>query len=75
MYKTVNSNDKAFYFTDSCKSCGLCSEVCPTNNICMDDGHPVWKSETCQRCLACLHLCPATCIQYGTLMATMFLLK
>jgi len=64
-YKTVNSNDKAFYCIDSCKSCGLCADVCPTNNININDGLPIWKSKTCQRCLACLHLCPTACIQYG----------
>ena len=64
-YKTVNSDDKAFYCLDSCISCGLCADVCPTNNIYINNGRPVWKSETCQRCLACLHLCPTACIQYG----------
>ena len=64
-YNTVHSNDKGFYSTDSCNACGLCSDVCPTSNICMEDNRPVWKSETCQRCLACLNLCPKICIQYG----------
>jgi ferredoxin len=68
-YNTVNFNDTAFHSTESCTSCGLCADVCPTNNIYMSDDRPVWKSETCQRCLACLHLCPAACIQYGTVTA------
>jgi ferredoxin len=63
--KTVNTDDKAFNCSDKCNSCGLCKEVCPTNNIRLSDGFPLWKSETCQRCLACLHLCPSACIQYG----------
>jgi len=63
--KTVNTNDRAFNYSDSCTSCGLCKEVCPTNNIRLNDRYPIWKSETCQRCLACLHLCPSACIQYG----------
>ena len=67
--KTVNTNDKAFNYSDNCTSCGLCKEVCPTNNIRLSDGHPIWKSETCQRCLACLHLCPSACIQYGKITA------
>ena len=64
-YNKVHSNDKAFYATDECTSCGLCVEVCPTNNMEMCDGRPIWKSKTCQRCLACLNLCPPACIQYG----------
>jgi len=63
--KTVNTNDKAFYYSDKCNSCGLCETVCPTNNVCLSNGLPSWKSEMCQRCLACLHLCPSACIQYG----------
>jgi len=66
-YNTVNSNDTAFCSTDSCISCNLCADVCPTDNIDMRNGQPVWKSETCQRCLACLHLCPSACIQYGAI--------
>jgi len=62
---TVNTDDKAFNITDGCNSCGLCVKICPTNNMKMVDGLPVWKSKTCQRCLACLHLCPSACIQYG----------
>ena len=63
--KTVQTNDKAFNYSDKCNSCGICADVCPTNNIRFTGSHPIWKSETCQRCLACLHLCPTACIQYG----------
>jgi ferredoxin len=63
--KSVRTNDKSFNYSEKCTSCGVCADVCPTDNIRFDDGHPIWKSETCQRCLACLHLCPTSCIQYG----------
>lgn len=63
--KTVNTNDKAFFTTDKCVSCGLCEAVCPTQNIIMQDGKPIWKSEHCQRCLSCLHLCPVESVEYG----------
>ena len=64
-YKTVNTNDKKFHSTDKCNSCGICTDVCPTNNMEMKDGRPVWKSKTCQRCLACLNLCPISAIEHG----------
>ncbi|MCL2375920.1 MAG: EFR1 family ferrodoxin [Defluviitaleaceae bacterium] len=67
--KTVNFDDKSFNVSDDCISCELCANVCPTKNICLNDGQPVWKSEKCQRCLACLHLCPVACIQYGKVTA------
>jgi len=66
---TVNADDKAFCLSDGCVACGLCADVCPTKNIDLVEGKPVWKSEKCQRCLACLHLCPAACIQYGKVSA------
>jgi len=67
--KTVQAGDKAFSCSHGCTSCGLCADVCPTDNIYMSNNQPVWKSERCQRCLACLHLCPAACIQYGKVTA------
>ena len=63
--RTVNFDDKAFCLSGGCISCSLCADVCPTKNISLDDGQPVWGSKKCQRCLACLHLCPVACIQYG----------
>jgi len=67
--KTVQTDDKAFHYSDNCTSCGLCERVCSTGNICLNGGYPLWKSKTCQRCLACLHWCPSTCIQYGRITA------
>ena len=63
--KTVQTADRAFYSADNCISCGLCEKVCPTKNIELRAGEPMWKGESCQRCLACLHLCPVAAIQYG----------
>jgi NAD-dependent dihydropyrimidine dehydrogenase PreA subunit len=52
-----------FYAEDSCTSCGLCEEICPTQNIAVK-GKPVWGSD-CTQCLACMHRCPEQAIQYG----------
>jgi len=64
-YKTVNISDKSFTYSGECNGCGLCSDVCPVDNIKKDNGRPIWKSESCQLCLACYHLCPRKCIEYS----------
>ncbi len=56
--------DKPFYAEDTCNACGLCAKLCPTKNIVIQDGKPVWQGN-CTQCLACLHRCPKTAIQYG----------
>ena len=63
--RKVNTEDKEFYVTEDCNSCGLCAKVCSVKNIEMVDGKPKWMSLTCQRCLACLHLCPKKSVQFG----------
>ena len=55
---------KKFYYTDGCVSCGTCAELCPTNNIELTDGKPVW-GDRCTHCMACICGCPASAIEYG----------
>lgn len=55
---------KAFTTDDRCTSCGQCAKVCPTNNITLKDGRPVWDSN-CTHCMACICRCPAEAIEYG----------
>ncbi|WP_308761730.1 EFR1 family ferrodoxin [uncultured Bacteroides sp.] len=54
----------SFHVDEGCISCGVCSKSCPTGNIRMADGHPVWGKQ-CIHCMACLHSCPRRVIQYG----------
>ncbi len=54
-----------FEASDACTSCGLCSRICPTQNIRLVDGRPQWGSD-CVQCVACIHRCPAQAIEYGT---------
>lgn len=54
-----------FHVLDSCISCTLCEQVCPTRTITMDQGKPKWTTSTCSHCLACIHRCPVEAIQYG----------
>lgn len=57
-------HDKKFYATDACISCGKCEQVCPTKNITLQNGKPVWKHH-CTHCMACICRCPKHAIEYG----------
>ena len=56
--------DRKFRVGESCISCGKCVEHCPTNNIELKDGKPVWKGN-CTHCMACICGCPVSAIEYG----------
>ena len=55
---------KKFYVTNTCISCGKCLDVCPTNNIRIENKKPVW-AENCTHCMACINRCPKEAIEYG----------
>jgi len=61
----VNESDKSFYAENNCSSCGICEDICPVNNIILEDGVPQWQHK-CQQCLACINFCPEKSIQFGT---------
>ncbi|WP_238917110.1 EFR1 family ferrodoxin [Clostridium sp. YIM B02555] len=65
IYKTFKPQniDKNFWTDEKCISCGICSKVCPANNIVMDEGKPKWEHH-CESCLACMQWCPQKSIQY-----------
>lgn len=54
-----------FYPTDACISCGKCVQLCPLQNIRLENGRPVWD-DNCTHCMACINRCPAGAIEYGT---------
>lgn len=54
----------AFRATDSCIGCGKCVELCPLNNIHLENGKPVW-GKNCTHCMACICYCPKEAIEYG----------
>lgn len=55
---------KAFTASAACIGCGKCAALCPTNNIAIQDGKPVWGGD-CTHCMACICYCPAEAIEYG----------
>ncbi len=54
----------AFRASDACIGCGQCEKKCPMNNICLNDGKPVWGKE-CTHCMACICYCTTEAIEYG----------
>ena len=60
----VRKMDKKFWVDDQCNRCGVCSKVCPANNIEMVNEKPVWLHR-CEQCFACLQWCPKEAIQWG----------
>ncbi len=55
--------DHNFWSTDDCINCGICAKICPSANITLPKGKPVWNHD-CHQCLACIHWCPKAAIQY-----------
>jgi ferredoxin len=64
MMERLKNNDKDFYATEKCNSCGLCVSICPVGNIELQEGKPVWK-HNCEQCMACIQWCPVEAIQHG----------
>ena len=54
----------AFVASDACTGCGQCARLCPTNNITIQNGKPVWGGD-CTHCMACICRCGAEAIEYG----------
>ncbi len=57
-------NAKPYSVDETCTSCGICEKVCPTQNIELKEGRPLWGNN-CLLCLACINRCPVKAIQYG----------
>ena len=54
----------AFTAGSACTGCGQCARLCPTNNITIQNGKPVWSGD-CTHCMACICRCGAEAIDYG----------
>ena len=54
--------------SDSCIRCGLCAEICPMNNITLEDSGPVFGNN-CGYCFGCYHWCPQKAVYLATFRA------
>jgi ferredoxin len=63
-FPRVPKMDRSFWVDEKCNHCGICSKVCPADNITLVEGKPTWKHH-CEQCLACLQWCPQEAIQSG----------
>jgi ferredoxin/flavodoxin len=57
--------DRHFTTAGGCDGCGVCRQVCPVENIRIENGKPVWLHH-CEHCLACLQWCPKEAIDFLT---------
>lgn len=55
---------RPFFSTDDCIGCGKCVNLCPLNNIHLQNKKPVW-GKNCTHCMACICGCPSKAIEYG----------
>ncbi len=54
---------KGFKVNDKCVGCGKCVDSCSLNNICLENGKPVWSNK-CTHCMACILSCPEKAIDF-----------
>jgi ferredoxin len=60
----LSALDVNFKVDDKCNNCGICSKICPTKNISIENGKLKWLG-SCEQCMACIQHCPREAIQYG----------
>lgn len=54
-------NTRGMVSDENCIGCGICTRVCPTGNITVENGHSVFGNK-CATCLSCFHWCPVEAI-------------
>ena len=67
-FEHVLITDKRFHVeAGRCMKCGICSHVCPVDNIEGGKGkQPVWLHRPdCLTCFSCYHHCPRHAIEFG----------
>lgn len=63
-YPPLKTDCGKLFTVDGCRQCTACVDVCPNNNITMENGSPKFGSN-CELCMGCVHICPADAIDYN----------
>jgi len=61
--QAVPGMDKDYNISEKCTGCGICSKVCPVENITMSENEPVFQHH-CEQCMACIQYCPKRALNY-----------
>jgi ferredoxin len=59
------SKGQNFNVSSACVGCMQCAQICPTGNIDIQQGRPIFGSR-CEWCMACIQWCPKAAINYKT---------
>lgn len=62
--KTANSTKSHLLVADTCIGCDTCTKLCPTRNIVLEKGRPVFNQSSCTGCFGCVLSCPKQSIYY-----------
>lgn len=58
-----------FYINSNCNGCGICSKVCLSNKISMNNNQPIWNKKTlCHMCYACVNFCSTKAIEIDSIL-------
>lgn len=63
-FPLVHKMDDKFWVDERCNQCNLCVNICPRENIAMQNERLIWHNH-CEQCLACIQWCPKEALQYG----------
>lgn len=58
-----NALANAYYITDACMGCEICTKVCPKKCFLVEKQKSIWNPKGCMMCMACIHACPTKAIQ------------
>ncbi|MDI9454269.1 MAG: 4Fe-4S binding protein [Spirochaetales bacterium] len=67
--KVKKSAQASFVVTSKCDGCEFCYRICPTGNIEMVYGKPIFRLN-CTGCLGCYHRCPRKAITFNRRVST-----
>lgn len=62
LFRGVNS--LGLTASKECNGCGICTNICPVDNIEVVENKPLWRDH-CVICFACLHWCPKGAVSLG----------